>query len=67
MKKKYTETLKVFMEDYEGFDWENGKVIIVNGSSPHICTGAWVYLLDQYKNREIKRWTHDEDTMVITI
>lgn len=67
MKKKFTETLEIFMEDYKGFDWENGKVIVVNGSVPHICTGAWAYLLDQYKNREIKRWTHDEDTMVITI
>lgn len=57
----------MFMQDYEGFDWKNGKVIVVNGTVPHICTGSWKYLLEQFKNREIKRWTHDENTMVITI
>lgn len=67
IKKEFVYTLKMFMQDYEGFDWKNGKVIVVNGTVPHICTGSWKYLLEQFKNREIKRWTHDENTMVITI
>lgn len=67
MKKEFVYTLRMFMEDYEGFDWKNGKVIIVNGTAPYICTGPWEYVIGKYSHRKIKRFTHDEDTMVITI
>ena len=47
MKKEFTYTLKMFMEDYNGFDWEHGKVIIVNRHTPYICTGQWVILIEK--------------------
>lgn len=28
-KKEFKETLKIFMEDYCGFDWKNGTIILV--------------------------------------
>ena len=67
MKKEFIETLKIFMEDYEGFDWEAGKVIIVVDGCPHICEGCWKLLLEKYSDREVKRWTHDENTMVVVL
>ena len=67
MKEEFTYTLKMFIEDYNGFDLEHGKVIIVNRHTPYICTGQWAYLIEQFKNRGVRSWTHDENTMVITI
>lgn len=56
-----------FMEDYEGFDWEAGKIVLVVDGCPRICTGPWAILLGRYSTRVIKRYTHDKDTMVITL
>lgn len=67
MGKEFKQTLKIFMEDYEGFDWKNGKVVLVVGNCPHICVGAWKYLLEKYSDSTIRRFTHDENTMVITL
>lgn len=64
---KFRETLQIFMEDYQGFDWENGKIVLVVDSCPHICTGAWEYLVKKYKEKTVRRWTHDENVMVITL
>ena len=59
-------TLKKFMKTYEGFDWNNGTVIFVNGSTPYIAEGAWRIVLDKYKDCELKGWTHNEKIMVMT-
>lgn len=67
MKEEFRNTLKIFMEDYPGFDWKNGKVILVISGCPHICTETWSYLLEDYGDAVIKRWTHDENIMVITV
>ncbi len=67
MKKEFKQTLKMFMKDYTGFDWEHGKLVLVVDGCPHICTGSWRILVEKYSNRVVKRWTHDKDTMVITL
>lgn len=67
MKEEFIYTLRMFMEDYNGFDWEHGKVIIVDGHRPLICTGQWVFILKKLENRKVRNWTHDENTMVITL
>ena len=67
MEKRFVYTLKMFMEDYNGFDWDNGKVVIVVDGCPHICEGCWKVLIDKYECREVKRYTHDFDTMVIVL
>lgn len=66
-KKEFKETLKIFMEDYCGFDWKNGTIILVVDNRPHICTGQWALLIQIYAERPIKDWMHDESIMVITM
>ena len=67
MKEMFTETLKIFMEDYEGFDWENGTLVLVIDNRPYICTGTWALLIQKYEDRPIRALTHNENIMVITI
>lgn len=62
---EFKETLRIFMEDYNGFDWKNGTVVLVNNNRPKICTGAWTLLIEKYADRPIRDWTHDENIMVI--
>ncbi len=65
--KEFKETLKIFMEDYEGFDWKNGQLVLVNGTSPFIITENYKHLIDKFADKEVLRWTHTEDVMVITL
>lgn len=64
---EFKETLRIFMEDYNGFDWKNGTVVLVNNNRPKICTRAWALLIEKYADRPIRDWTHDENIMVITM
>lgn len=65
------ETLKEFMKDYDGFNWENGKLIIVTkDGNPTIFSGsykAYKAILKKYLNDFVWDWAHDTDTMVITL
>lgn len=61
------ETLETFMQNYEGFDWENGTLVLVKNNRPKICTGVWKILIEKYKNFPVKDWTHDDRIMVITM
>lgn len=65
--KQFRETLQIFMKDYQGFDWKNGKIVLVIDGCPHICTGQWEILIEKYRDRTVKRWTHDEKVMAITL
>ena len=68
MQEKFVETLRFFMEDYQGFDWEHGTIVLVIGNRPIICTGQWgASLIQKYADRAIRDWTHDENIMVITM
>ena len=60
-------TLKMFMEDYQGFDWQNGEVVLVVDGNPHICHKAWKYLLKKHGESIVRKWTHDEKLMVIVV
>lgn len=61
-------TLKEFMKTYDGFDWKNGKVVLVNKrGKPIICEGAWKFYIDKHENEMIWSWTHSNDLMVISL
>ena len=60
--------LKEFMDTYEGFNWKNGKLIIVkNNKTPFIITGAYHVILEHHLEDRVAAMTHDENTMVITL
>lgn len=68
-------TLRDFIETYEGFNWENGEIVIVNQRT------AKSYIVkmengvlhhpyhDMSKELEMKvyNWTHTSKTMLITL
>ena len=66
-KETFKETLRIFMEDYGGFDWKKGTIVLVINNRPHICMGQWKLLIEKYADRPIRDWTHDENIMVITM
>lgn len=69
MKDKYT--LKMFIEDYEGFDWEHGTVVLIKKSSTKSFIigndSPWKYMLHEYSDSPVWNWNHDENVMVITL
>jgi len=67
--KKYRETLKDFVDSYQGFDFENGTLIIVKYTTgkPIICTGGWKYIWESHLNDELISWTHSADIFVATV
>lgn len=67
--KKEIYTLKMFMEDYKGFDWQDGTIILVKKSSgqPFILEGCYRMLIKNNFNKELINWTHNEKIMVITV
>lgn len=67
MSEKFVQTLGFFKRNYKGFDWKNGKVILVKNNRPHICTGCWKHLIEKYKDCPVRDWTHDKEVMVITL
>ena len=60
-------TLREFIDRYEGFDFVNGKMIIVKNNRPQICTGQWQYLLYKHLGDKVADWTHDKNTIVICL
>ena len=69
-------TLQMFIEDYEGFDWEHGEIVIVDqrkGNS-YICTmknGKLFHPVHMDFSRELRKevyhWTHTDKTMLIML
>lgn len=63
------------IEDYRGFDWENGEVVLVDqrAAKSYICTVRGEKLthtfhdLEYAHHREAWSWTHTKKTMLITI
>ncbi len=64
-------TLKMFMEDYDGFDWDNGTIVLIKktGSRNYIISkdSPWRCLIDEYNDSPVWNWNHDENVMVITL
>lgn len=69
MKDKYT--LKMFMEDYEGFDWEKGTIVLIpkTATKTYIITkdSQWKFILEKYIDEPVWNWNHNENVMVITL
>ena len=65
------ETLKEFIKDYPGFDFDNGIIVLVKrsrGTSHIIENGTcWTILLEKYSNEYVWDWNHTETVMVITL
>lgn len=65
------QTLKEFMNDFEGFDFENGTIVIVRfgkGESYIIEKGSvWSFILDKYENETVYNWNCSKNVMVITL
>ena len=60
-------TLRNFMEDYEGFNWEKGKIVLVKDGVPYICTGSYRLILEKYLDNTLRNWTHDNEVMIVIL
>lgn len=65
------ETLKEFMESYEGFDFSKGTIVLSkleSGVTYIIEKGScWSFLIDKYSDKPVWHWTHTENIMAITL
>lgn len=65
-------TLREFMEDYEGFDFENETIVLFDADICKqylISSYAYriVYLTDERLNKIVFAWTHTENVMSIIL
>lgn len=60
-------TVKEFMEDYDGFDWSNGKIVLVVRAKPFICCDGWKTILKNHENDILRNYTHDTNLMVMIV
>ena len=69
-KHEFVYTVKMFMEDYEGFDWEHGTIVIVEGNRPKMFQkdDAWYILyMEKYESKHLLDWACNENVMVMTV
>lgn len=69
-KQEFVETVKTFMEDYNGFDWENGTIVLVANNRPFIMKkydAWWTVTMEKHENDKLLSWTHDYETMVMVV
>ena len=70
MEEKYT--LKMFMEDYEGFDFESGTIVLFDAD---LCrqylisnnTYRMMYLTEERLQKNLYDWTHDNKVITIIL
>ncbi len=70
MEEKYT--LKMFMEDYEGFDFELGTIVLFDAD---LCkqyllsskTYRMMYLTEERLEKSVYDWTHDDKVITIIL
>lgn len=66
-----TGTLKQFMENYQGFDFETGTIVLVKRSTCKSFIidkgGCWCSMLDKYSDANVYGWNHSKSVMIITI
>lgn len=68
-------TLKMFLEDYEGFNFESGEIVLVdkNCDRQYICKyrdGKLIHPYHSFKkeyDRKLWSWTHTKQTMLVVI
>lgn len=70
MEEKYT--FKMFMEDYEGFDFELGTIVLFDAD---LCkqyllsskTYRMMYLTEERLQKAVYDWTHDDKVITIIL
>lgn len=70
IKEKYT--LKMFMEDYDGFDFELGTIVLFDAD---LCrqyllsneTYRMMYLTEERIEKSVYDWKHDDKVMTIIL
>ena len=70
MEEKYT--LKMFMEDYKGFDFELGTIVLFDAD---LCkqyllsskTYRMMYLTEERLQKAVYDWTHDDKVITIIL
>lgn len=65
-------TLKMFMEDYQGFDFENDIIILFDADKgrQYFCDSeSWkkMYITEETLNKRIWDWTHNKNVMSIVL
>lgn len=68
MEDKFVYTVRMFMEDYNGFDWSKTIVFTFkSGKKPYFYDDCWKQVCEKYLNYPIYNWTHNKDVMIITV
>lgn len=66
-----TGTLKEFLTNYKGFDFDHGVIVLVKKSTCHNFIiekgGCWCSMLNKYSDANVWGWNHSGNVMVITI
>lgn len=57
--------LNELMQDYEGFDWKNGDIVIVDQRSGKQFIIGVIDPIDEYLNKNVYSWTHSKNTMLL--
>lgn len=70
MKEKYT--LKMFIEDYEGFDFESGTIVLFDADLCKqylLCNKTYrmMYLTEERLSKSVYDWKHDDKVMTIIL
>ena len=70
MKEKYT--LKMFIEDYEGFDFESGTIVLFDADLCKqylLCNKTYrmMYLTEERPSKSVYDWKHDDKVMTIIL
>lgn len=70
MEEKYT--LKMFMEDYEGFDFELGTIVLFDADLCRqylLSSKAYrmMYLTEERLSKSVYGWKHDDNVMTIIL
>lgn len=64
------QTVREFMDTYEGFNWSNGTIVITEGKRTNIFqkTDAWYPLfMEKYFSKHLLDWTHTDNVMSMVV
>ena len=72
MEEKFVETLKIFMEDYKGFDFENGTIVLFDADLCRqylLCNKMYkmAYLTEERLAKRVYSWNHTDNVMSIVL
>ena len=64
------QTVREFMDTYEGFNWSNGTIVITEGKRTKIFqkNDAWYLLfMEKYFSKYLLDWTHTNNVMSMVV